>query len=66
MLAYRGQRRAKQAGWTSFDGRTWRRLAFSGPRPTPHDYAARTLLSPIGVLIVDTDNGSAWFGAPQK
>lgn len=69
MLAYRNHRQAKQAGWMSFDGRTWRRLAFSGRRPTawaaPDGYEVRTLLSPIGFLIVNADNGSAWFGVPQ-
>jgi hypothetical protein len=69
MLAYRNHVHAKQAGWTSFDGRTWRRLAFTGRRPkpwqAPDGYEVRELLSPIGLLIVNTQNGSAWFGVPQ-
>jgi hypothetical protein len=65
MVAYRGY--PKQAGWTSFDGRSWRRLAFSGSRPTGWTDAFggeyRTLLTPIGLLFVG--NGSAWLGVPQ-
>ena len=69
MLAYRNHRQAKQAGWTSVDGRSWRRLALSGRRPkawaAPDGYEVRTLMTPIGFLIVNTDTGAAWFGVPQ-
>ena len=66
MLAYRGY--PKQAGWTSFDGRTWKPLAFSGSRPTgwdaPNGYQFTTILTPIGLVFINSDNGSAWYGQP--
>lgn len=66
MLAYRGY--PKQAGWTSFDGRTWKPLTFSGSRPTgwdaPNGYQFTTILTPIGLVFINSDNGSAWYGQP--
>jgi hypothetical protein len=67
MVAYRGYPR--QAGWTSFDGRTWKPLAFSGSRPTGwtdlYGYQYLELLTPIGLLFVNTNSGAAWLGIPR-
>ena len=63
MVAYRGG--SGQAGWTSFDGRSWRRLTFSGGEPEGwNDWQVRTLLLPIGLMFVNND-GSAWLGTPK-
>lgn len=63
MLAYRGGE--QQAGWTSFDGRSWRRLTFSGSGPTGwNDWQVSALLLPIGLMFVNND-GSAWLGTPK-
>lgn len=67
MIAYRGYPR--QAGWTSFDGRTWTRLALSGARPRgwgkSDGYQFTTLLLPNGLLFINTGTGAAWFGVPR-
>jgi hypothetical protein len=67
LVAYRGP--PSQAGWTSFNGRSWRRLAFSGPRPAgwtdASGYPYRTLLTPIGLLFVNAETGAAWLGVPR-
>lgn len=67
MVAYRGDQ--GQAGWTSFDGRSWRSLAFSGSRPPAWGgafaYPYQTVLTPIGLLFVNADNGSTWLGTPE-
>jgi hypothetical protein len=68
MIAYRGY--PSHAGWTSFDGRSWTPLAISGNRPpgwTGADgdpYSA--ILTPIGLLLVRFDDGSAWLGTPRS
>ena len=53
-------------GWTSFDGRTWKPLAFEGPRPTSEpgvsDLQSVAIL-PMGLLIHNLD-GTTWFGTP--
>ncbi len=67
MVAYRGW--GKQAGWTSFDGRAWTRLAFTG-RPEQSsgwldDHCTQSLIVlAIGLSCVDSD-GTTWFGTPQ-
>ncbi len=65
MVAYHDP---SQAGWASFDGRSWRPLPFSGSRPTgwsePFGYQFNQILTPIGLLFVKTDDGSAWLGTP--
>ena len=65
ILAYRSG--GKDAAWTSFDGRSWKRIAISGNRPTgwpdPAHYVPTLVLMPIGVLWVGAD-GSTWFGEP--
>lgn len=65
-LAFRAYPR--QVGWTSFDGRAWQPLAFSGSRPTgmtsPYVYQYEKILTPIGLLFVDLEHGTAWFGRP--
>jgi hypothetical protein len=67
MVAYRGD--PDQAGWTSFDGRSWTPLALSGSRPTGlselFGYPFGEILTPIGLLFLDTDDGSAWLGTPK-
>jgi hypothetical protein len=67
MIAYRGA--PQQAAWTSFDGRTWQRLALSGSRPTrmfeAGSYPYKPLLAPFGILFVGYDDGSAWLGTPE-
>jgi hypothetical protein len=64
MLAYGGH--GRQAGWTSFDGRSWQRLVFAGGRPTSEPGLSdpqSVILLPAGVVLHDLD-GSTWFGAP--
>lgn len=66
MFAYRNYR--AQVGWTSLDGRSWRRLAFSGTRPPawsdPFGNQLTKVITPFGVLFIADDGGSAWFGQP--
>lgn len=66
MFAYRNYR--TQVGWTSFDGRSWRRLTFSGSRPAawsdPFGNQLDKIVTPLGVLFIDVNNGSGWFGQP--
>ena len=66
ILAYRSG--GKDAAWTSFDGRSWKRIAISGKRPTagpdPAHFAPTLVLMPMGVLWVGED-GSTWFGEPS-
>ena len=66
MVAYHDP---SKAGWTSFDGRSWGRLPFSGDRPTgwsePFGYQFGQILTPIGLLLV-ADDGSAWLGTPES
>jgi hypothetical protein len=67
MVAYRGE--PDQAAWTSFDGRSWTPLAFSGSRPTGlselfwHTFDEN--LTPIGLLFLTTSDGSAWLDTPK-
>ncbi len=65
ILAYRSG--GNDAAWTSFDGRSWKRIALSGKRPTgwpdPAHFVPTLVLMPIGVLWVGAD-GSTWFGEP--
>ncbi len=67
MIAYRGY--PAQAGWTSFDGRSWRALAFTGSRPTgwtePGGYQFAEVVAPFGLLFIDADSGSVWLGTPR-
>ena len=69
MVAYRGWGK-RQAGWTSLDGRTWARLAFTG-RPETSTYwlddhcTQNLLLLPVGLTCVTTD-GSTLFGEPRS
>lgn len=67
IVAYRNL--GTQAGWASRDGRNWRRLVFSGPRPTPWTEAAgypfRPVLTPIGLLVLGGPKGVAWLGVPK-
>jgi hypothetical protein len=65
IVAYRGY--PGQAAWTSFDGRAWTRLALSGSRPTGGDWFWRqeAILTAIGLLFIDTEDGSTGFGAPE-
>jgi hypothetical protein len=63
LLAYRSD--GEQAGWTSFDGRSWQPLTFEGSRPATEagqDLSSVVVL-PIGVVLYGMD-GSAWFGTP--
>ncbi len=66
MLAYRGF--PKQAGWISLDGRSWQPLAFPGSAPTgwrePVGYEFTKILTPMGLLVIKSEDGSAWFGSP--
>lgn len=59
MLAYRSE--GNDAAWTSFDGRSWRPLAISGPRPQGQRDAA--ILMPVGLMWIGSD-GSTWLGEP--
>ena len=53
-------------GWTSFDGRSWRRLTITGSRPTGlGTHFFNEFLTSIGLLLVDGNNGTAWFGQPM-
>ena len=67
-IAYRGW--ADQAGWTSFDGRTWQPLTFDG-RPEESagwldDGCTNSLvLMPMG-LRCTAEDGTAWFGEPHS
>jgi hypothetical protein len=63
IFAYRSG--GKDVAWTSFDGRSWKRIAISGKRPTgwpdPAHSVPTLVLMPMGVLWVGAD-GSTWFG----
>jgi hypothetical protein len=63
ILAYRSV--GKGAAWTSFNGRSWQRIAISGKRPTgwpdPAHFVPTLVLMPMGVPWVGAD-GSTWFG----
>lgn len=67
MVAYRGD--PSQAGWTSFDGRSWHPLGLSGSRPTgwggAYAYPYQPFLAPFGLLFVNANDGSAWLGTPK-
>jgi hypothetical protein len=64
MLAFRGS--PNLIGWTSFDGRSWRRLTFAGSRPTGlGTHFFNGFLTSIGLLLIDGNNGTAWFGQPM-
>jgi len=71
MVAYRGWG-DDQAGWTSFDGRTWQPLAFDGrPERTSgwlDDMCTNwnsLALMPMG-LRCTTNDGAVWFGDPAS
>jgi hypothetical protein len=69
MIAYRGWG-DDQAGWTSFDGRTWQPIAFEG-RPERSsgwldDNCTQSLvLLPMGLWCTAT-SGAVWFGDPAS
>ena len=60
MLAYRSE--GNHAAWTSFDGRSWRRLAISGG-PPPSEPGVAAILMPVGLMWIGLD-GSTWLGEP--
>ena len=60
MIAYRSD--GKDAAWTSFDGRTWHRLALSGGNLPPPD--RDPVIMPGGILWSGND-GSTWLGTPS-
>ena len=66
MLAYSGYPR--QVGWTSADGRTWQPLLFAGGRPTGWTEAAgwqfTKILTPLGLVLISSQDGAVWLGAP--
>jgi hypothetical protein len=67
MIAYRGWR--TQAGWTSFDGRSWRRLTFVGHPERSKGWLDDTctqtfVITAIGVSCTDS-NDANWFGTPS-
>jgi hypothetical protein len=69
MIAYRGAPR--QAAWTSFDGRTWRRVAISGELPPiatdePLAWRYDKTVLPIGLLYRDSESGRVWLGVPRR
>lgn len=69
LIAY--QSAPRQVAWTSFDGRTWRRLALTGALPSDsrdgsYGWEYEKLLLPIGLLFRRWDgSGSVWFGNPR-
>lgn len=63
ILAYRGG--AKEAGWTSMDGRAWQPLTIGSPGAavTADDPTIELTLTPLGVTWL-ADDGTTWFGQP--
>jgi hypothetical protein len=64
ILAYRVF--GKVGAWTSFDGRSWQPLAFTGTTPSGQpgvSDVSSVFLMPMGILVHDLD-GATWFGAP--
>lgn len=66
MIAYRGWK--TQIGWTSSNGRSWRRLAFTGhPERSigwlDDNCTGSLILLPVGVMCTDSREAT-WFGTP--
>ena len=68
LIAY--QSAPRQVAWTSFDGRTWRRLTLTGTLPSAsrddsYGWQYEVLL-PLGLLFRRWDeSGSVCFGVPR-
>lgn len=67
LLAYRGGPGGH--AWTSFDGRSWTKLATTGDQVAAPDHPTTMIVLPIGILKVPSDSGEgdepAWFGTPS-